>query len=100
MGHKPVPRTQGETLEAFLVLCCPQVFWCPQVLKLLGVLPSPPVASRALLGLLPDEFVQIWVQPTLVTLLGLGPGVIEDDSRDEGLTGSQGGGLAGTRGGP
>ena len=94
MGHKPVPRTQGETLAVSLECCCPQVLKCPQVLIILGVLPSPPVASRALLGLLPDEFMQIWVHPSVGTLLGLGPGVTGDDSRDEGLTED----LAGTRG--
>ena len=52
----------------------------------LGVLPSPPVASRALLGLLPDEFVQgmVHLGPSLGIALGEGPGISEEVSQGRG----------------
>ena len=52
----------------------------------------PPVASRALLGMLPDEFVQIWVQTNLGILLGLGPGISQAEGMSQDLAGGGGAG--------
>ena len=106
-----MPRTHvvldmGETL-AFECTLARRSFGARRSLWLFGVLPSPPVASRALLRLLPAEFadkpelaacLQGWVQLGLflMILLGRGPQGGPPETREtsqvEGITQELGGG--------